>query len=68
MATAYQTENVFIVNIDGMRWQDGPATGNVNMPVLWDSLRPQGALYAEFSNRGITINQRCAETRRCPRV
>jgi hypothetical protein len=62
MASAYQTENVFIVNIDGMRWQDGPATGNVNMPFLWDSLRPQGALYTEFSNRGIPITNAAHST------
>jgi len=62
MASACLTENVFIVNIDGMRWQDGPATGNVNVPFLWDSLRPQGALYTEFSNRGITITNAAHST------
>jgi hypothetical protein len=62
MASACLTENVFIVNIDGMRWQDGPATGNVNMPFLWDSLRPQGTLYTEFSNRGITITNAAHST------
>jgi hypothetical protein len=55
MAVAGLTENVFIVSIDGMRWQDGPATRDVNMPFLWDSLRPQGALYTQFINRGITV-------------
>jgi hypothetical protein len=62
LASACLTENVFIVNIDGMRWQDGPATGNVNMPFLWDSLRPQGALYTEFTNRGITITNAAHST------
>jgi len=62
MAAAYQTENVFIVNIDGLRWQDGPATGDVNMPFLWDSLRPQGALYTELLNRGITVTNAAHST------
>ncbi len=49
------TRNVIIVNIDGLRCQDGLERGNQTMPFLQDSLRPLGALYRNFLNRGITV-------------
>ncbi|MEO0108272.1 MAG: hypothetical protein ABIK62_03765, partial [candidate division WOR-3 bacterium] len=52
---AIPAENVFIVVIDGLRWQDGPAVMRHNMPFLCDSFLPLGTLYTEFHNSGITV-------------
>ncbi len=49
------TENVFIVNIDGLRYTEGFGAGRTNMPFVWDSLRPRGAIYTELYNTGITV-------------
>jgi hypothetical protein len=55
LGQSLQTDHVLIVNIDGLRCQDGLESGNLTMPFLWDSLRPFGTLYTSFQNRGITV-------------
>ncbi|MBK6914153.1 MAG: T9SS type A sorting domain-containing protein [Ignavibacteriales bacterium] len=51
----FKTENVFIVAIDGLRNNEGFESENLNLPLMWDSLRPQGTIYTKFFNTGITI-------------
>lgn len=47
--------SVFIVNIDGLRCNEGLEAGAANMPFLHDSLRSLGALYTNCYNTGITV-------------
>lgn len=54
-AVAQETQNVFIVNIDGLRSTEGFESGRTNLPFIWDSLRPLGTLYTQFYNTGVTI-------------
>lgn len=54
-AGSYHTENVFIVNIDGLRNDEAFESGNLYIPCIWDSLRPSGTIYTNFMNRGITV-------------
>jgi len=53
--SANRTENVFIVVIDGIRNTEAFEAENRFMPMIWDSLRPQGTAYVHFRNRGITV-------------
>jgi len=57
-SAAYQTQHVFIVVMDGVRWSDtfGDPT-HQNIPHLWNDLRPQGTLFTRFHNRGITVTR-----------
>ena len=55
VAAAQQTENVFIVSIDGIRNNEAFEAGNRYLPCVWDSLRPQGTVYSNFMNCGITV-------------
>ncbi len=59
---ASRTENVFIVIIDGVRNKEAFEAGNRYIPMLWDSLRPQGALYTRFWNRGVTVTSSAYST------
>jgi hypothetical protein len=52
---AFQTRNVFIVNIDGLRCNEGFEAGDQNIPFIWDSLRPLATTYTSFYNTGITV-------------
>jgi Metalloenzyme superfamily len=54
-STAYQTRNVFIVAIDGIRNNEAFESGNLYIKYLWDSLRPQGTIYTNFRNSGVTV-------------
>ncbi|MFQ6059179.1 MAG: alkaline phosphatase family protein, partial [Anaerolineae bacterium] len=52
----YETENVFVVSIDGIRNTEAfdasyPA---LFVPHMWNELRPQGAIYRNFYNRAQT--------------
>jgi len=49
------TKFVFLVAIDGLRYTEGFGAGDTYMPCIWDSLRPQGTIYTNFLNTGITI-------------
>jgi len=51
----YRTKNVFIVVIDGIRNNEAFESGNKYLHYIWDSLRPQGTIYTNFQNRGITV-------------
>lgn len=55
-ASGYETENVFIIVIDGVRNSeafDDPTHANV--PHMWNDLRPLGSIYSNFYNTGTTI-------------
>jgi hypothetical protein len=45
-------QNVIIAVIDGSR--DSETMGAGYTPMMWDSLRPQGTLWTDFRNEGIT--------------
>ena len=55
-------ENVFIVNIDGLRNTEGFESGNKFLPYIWDSLKPAGTIYTNFYNSGITITNSAHST------
>ncbi len=57
-----QTRNVFIVNIDGLRSTEGFEDGNLNLPFIWDSLKPLGTLYTSFYNTGVTVTNSAHST------
>ena len=51
----YQTENVFIVLIDGVRFTEGFGEPNhINTPYMWNYLRPNGTVDMSFYNKGET--------------
>jgi hypothetical protein len=57
---AYQTENVFVVVIDGARYSEtfGNNSSNLNhslIPHLWNDLRPLGSINTSFYNLGVTV-------------
>ena len=57
-APAYKTQHVFIVVMDGVRWMDtfGDPT-HVNIPHLYNDLRPQGTLFTNYYDRGVTVTR-----------
>jgi hypothetical protein len=55
-------ENVFIINIDGLRNTEGFESGNKYLPYIWDSLKPLGTVYTIFFNTGITITNSAHST------
>jgi hypothetical protein len=56
------TRNVFIVNIDGLRSTEGFEAGDINLPFIWDSLRPLGTIYTRFYNTGVTVTNSAHST------
>jgi hypothetical protein len=51
----YKTENVHILIIDGARYSETFGdTLHKNIPFLWNSLGPQGAIYTRFYNDSLT--------------
>jgi len=54
-SSGYRTKNVFIVVIDGIRNNEAFESQNKYLHYIWDSLRPQGTIYTNFQNRGITV-------------
>ncbi len=58
----YQTRNVFIVIIDGIRNNEAFEPGDQYMRCLWDSLRPQGTIYSNFRNSGVTVTNAAHST------
>lgn len=61
-AFGVQTRNVFIVNIDGLRSTEGFEAEDLNLPFIWDSLRPLGTLYSNFYNTGVTVTNSAHST------
>ncbi|MBN1633565.1 MAG: T9SS type A sorting domain-containing protein [Ignavibacteria bacterium] len=55
-------ENVFIINIDGIRNTEGFESGNKYLRYIWDSLKPAGTIYTNFYNSGITITNSAHST------
>jgi len=50
-----QTQNVFILIIDGARYTETFGdSAHQNVPHMWNDLRPEGALYTSFYNNGRT--------------
>jgi hypothetical protein len=62
VGAAFGGQSVFILNIDGLRSNEGFEAGRTNMPFIWDSLRPLGTLYAQFYNTGVTITNSAHST------
>ena len=54
-ASAYYTQNVFIIVIDGPRYTEtfGDASHQF-IPKIWNQLRPLGTLYSRFYNDTVT--------------
>jgi len=56
ITTTYKTKYVFVVAIDGLRYEEGFGAANTYIPFLWDSLRPKGTIFTNFYNTGITTS------------
>jgi hypothetical protein len=56
--SGYKTRHVFIVVMDGVRYSEtfGDNT-HALIPHLYNDLKPEGALFTNFYNRGITITR-----------
>ncbi len=49
-------QNVIVVVMDGVRYSDTFGDeSHVNIPYIWNVLRPQGAVYTSFYNHGQTL-------------
>jgi len=57
-----QTEYIIILNIDGLRNNEGFEALNTYIPYIWDSLRPLGSIYTNFMNTDITITNAAHST------
>jgi hypothetical protein len=53
---AQQTKHTVIVVLDGVRYSEsfGDST-HINIPIIWNQLRPQGTVYTSFRNDGVTM-------------
>jgi hypothetical protein len=59
-ASAYETENVFLVVINGVRNSEAfDDPDHAYIPHIWNDLRPQGAIYTQFYNTGRAITTSC---------
>ncbi len=57
-SSAPLTQNVFIIIIDGLRNTEAfEDPTHQYIPYIWNDLRPQGAIYTEFYNLGLTISR-----------
>lgn len=54
-AAGLRAQNVFIVVVDGVRYQEGFGSKGLHMPRLWNDLRPLGTLFTDFRNDGHTV-------------
>jgi hypothetical protein len=53
---AYQTQNVFIMVIDGARYTETFGdTSHQYIPQMWNRLRPLGTIYTRFYNDSVTV-------------
>lgn len=50
----YVTQNVIIINTDGLRYADGLGSQNKYMPHLWNDIRPQGTMLTKCYNQTTT--------------
>jgi hypothetical protein len=53
-STAARAQSVIIVMIDGARYTESLGAKEKFMPRIWKDLRPQGTIYTEFRNEGVT--------------
>jgi len=54
----YQTENVIIAVMDGVRWTETFGDPeHKHIPEMWKNLRDQGTLYTNFYNNDVTITR-----------
>lgn len=55
-STSYQTKNVIIVIMDGVRYSETFGDeSHQNIPHIWNDLRPLGSTYTNFYNYGHTV-------------
>jgi hypothetical protein len=54
LSTQLLAQNVFIVVIDGARYSETFGSDSIYMPRIWNDLRPQGTIYTNFRNEGLT--------------
>jgi hypothetical protein len=57
-SSGYKTKHIFIVVMDGVRYSEtfGDST-HALVPHLYNDLRPEGTLFTNFYNRGITVTR-----------
>src|SRR5690242_13446850 len=53
--TAQNNSHVIIVMLDGVRYSESFGAKDTLMTHIWDDLRPQGAIYTNFRNEGLTL-------------
>ena len=50
----YVTENVIVINTDGLRFEDGFGSEGKYMSHIWNDIRPNGAIFARMYNETCT--------------
>ncbi|HHW15530.1 MAG TPA: hypothetical protein GXX28_11455, partial [Firmicutes bacterium] len=57
-AAAYRTRHVIVAVMDGVRWSETFGDPEHRyVPRMWKELVPQGTLYTNFYNRGVTVTR-----------
>jgi predicted AlkP superfamily pyrophosphatase or phosphodiesterase len=54
LSSAARCQNVVILILDGARYSETIGADSLNMPHLWTQLRPQGTIWTNFRNEGLT--------------
>jgi len=49
------SQNVIIVVLDGVRYQEAFGSNSTNIPMIYNYLKPAGTLFTSFFNNGITL-------------
>jgi hypothetical protein len=50
-----QNANAIVVVMDGARYTETLGADSTNMPRLWNTLRPEGTIWTDFRNNGLTL-------------
>jgi hypothetical protein len=48
-------QNAIVVVMDGARYTETLGADSANIPWLWNTLRPQGMIWTDFRNNGLTL-------------
>lgn len=54
LSAAGLAQNAVIVVIDGVRFSESFGAGDATIPSIWQQLRPQGMIWENFTNDGVT--------------
>lgn len=60
--TSLSTQNVFVFNIDGIRYNEAFGAGNTFLRYIHDSIKPKCTTYINFYNTGVTVTNAAHST------